>query len=106
MKSSQGVAEKWNPIAIKCSDGQTAEDQVGAKLLQKVKNGDVFTFSVQDDQLVATHMGATNGGHDTFQLRCYRCGLGQKIGVVNKEFCMTQYKMWDTEKSVIKQKCK
>lgn len=97
---------KWAPIAIQCSDGKTADVQSNATFIQKVKNGNTFTVSVQEGQIVATEMAYSNGGHDTYQLRCYRCGLGQKIGVVNKEFCMSEYKMWDAEKNVVKQKCK
>lgn len=47
-----------------------------------------------------------SGAHDTFQLNCYRCALGQAGERIDKKFCESQYEIWDATKEVAKRRCK
>jgi len=47
-----------------------------------------------------------SNAHDTMQVRCYRCALGQATRETNQEFCMKNYGFWDTSKGQAKAACK
>lgn len=47
-----------------------------------------------------------SGSHDTFQLQCYRCALGQNVGNASREYCQRDWQIWDADKTRTKALCK
>lgn len=48
----------------------------------------------------------SNTAHNTFQVRCYRCGLGQRVGISSKQWCLENNYKWDLTKDAVKKVCK
>lgn len=95
------------PVTLgKCD--MAMDDRTQRAIAKSIKEGQKsYLLVLMGNQLAAQSMDSDVSGsaNDTFQVRCYRCGMGQNIGV-NKDFCKQQYGLWDASKSETKAKCK
>ncbi len=95
------------PVTLgQCSDSKS-QANAKASLREAIRTGEMtYTLFVNGDEMGARPLDGSGNANDTFQVRCYRCGMGQAVGVVNQSFCNSQYGFWDISKEDTKTKCK
>lgn len=101
------TAEAFPVTLGKCDEqGDFSKQREIAKYLRDSQKSFYLVF--QGDQISARSLDsdASGNANDTIQVRCYRCGMGQKIGMIDEKFCKEQYGIWDVSKGEVKARCK